>query len=100
MNFKNRTQSLSISLGQISNRGTRMKILLAILAIVLLAGMADAQDAGGMGRKGGKGRNSPENAEQQKADQQKKKAVDDAYKSALDRIPDPKSKFDPWRSAR
>jgi hypothetical protein len=53
-----------------------------------------------MGRKGNKGRNAPSTAEQQKAEQQKKKAIDDAYKAALGRIPDPKDKYDPWRNAR
>jgi hypothetical protein len=53
-----------------------------------------------MGGKGGKGRNSPQNAEQQKAEQQEKKAIDDAYKAALGRIPDPKEKYAPWRNAR
>jgi hypothetical protein len=74
-----------------------MRILLAALTIALLAGTADAQSMGG---KGGKGRNSPQSSEQQKAEQQKKKAVDAAYKAALGRIPDPKDKYDPWRNAR
>ena len=74
-----------------------MRILLAALTVALLAGTAGAQD---FGAKGGKGRNSPQNAEQQKAEQQKKKAIDDAYKAALGRIPAPKEKYDPWRNAR
>jgi hypothetical protein len=74
-----------------------MRVLLAALTIAFLAGTADAQDMGG---KGSKGRNPPQNAEQQKAEQQKKKAIDDAYKAALGRIPDPKDKYDPWRNAR
>jgi hypothetical protein len=53
-----------------------------------------------MGGKGSKGRNAPQNAEQQKAEQQKKKAIDDAYKAAVGRIPDPKDKYDPWRNTR
>ena len=77
-----------------------MRVLLAGLTIALLAGTAGAQDIGAKGDKGGKGRNSPQNAEQQKAEQQKKKAIDDAYKAALGRIPDPKEKYDPWRNAR
>lgn len=80
--------SLSLSL---------MRLFLAVLAVALLAGTADAQNMGG---RGGKGRSSPENSEQQKAEQQKKKAVDDAYKAALGRIPDPQTKYDPWRSTR
>jgi hypothetical protein len=74
-----------------------MRIFLAALAVALLAGTADAQNMGG---RGGKGRNSPENSEQQKAEQQRKKATDDAYKAALGRIPDPKAKYDPWRNTR
>ena len=72
-----------------------MRVLLAV-AIAALTGTAVAQDVG----HGRKGRGSPQNAEQQKADQQKKKAVDDAYKSAIGRIPGPKEKYDPWRGAR
>jgi hypothetical protein len=53
-----------------------------------------------MGGKGGKGSHPPQNAEQQKAEQQKKKVIEDAYKSALGRIPDAKGKYDPWRNAR
>ena len=82
---------------QIRNAGTRMRILLAALTIAFLAGTAHSQDMGG---KGSKGRNPPQNAEQQKAEQQKKKAIDDAYKAAVGRIPDPKEKYDPWRNTR
>ena len=74
-----------------------MRVLLAAVTVALLGGTAAAQD---MAAKGGKGRNSPQNAEQQKAEQQKKKAIDDAYKAAIGRIPDPKEKYDPWRNAR
>ena len=73
-----------------------MKLLVATLTLALLAGQACAQNAGGMGGKGGgKGRNSSQNTEQQKADQQKKKAAEDAYKAGLQRIPDAKGKYDP-----
>jgi len=77
-----------------------VKILVAVLALSLLASPAYAQNVGGMGGKGGKGRNAPQNSEQQKADQQKKKAAEDAYKAGLKMIPDPKEKFDPWKNAR
>ena len=80
-----------------------MKILVAALALVLLASPAYAQNVGGMGGmggKGGKGRNAAQNSEQQKADQQKKKAAEDAYKAGLKMIPDAKEKFDPWKNAR
>jgi hypothetical protein len=76
-----------------------VRIFLATLAIAILAGTAIAQDAGmGGGRKGHGG--AAQNAGQQQADQQKKKAVDDAYKSAITRIPEPKEKYDPWKTAR
>jgi hypothetical protein len=80
-----------------------MRHLIAMLILALLAGSAHAQGVGGMGgggKGGGKGRNAPQNTEQQKVDQQKKKAVEDAYKAGLKRIPDPKEKYDPWRDAR
>jgi hypothetical protein len=74
-----------------------MRILLAALTIAFLAGTVHSQDIVG---KGSKGRNPLQNAEQQKAEQQKKKAIDDAYKTAVGRIPDPKEKYDPWRNTR
>jgi hypothetical protein len=82
-----------------------MRILGAVLAIALLLSPANAQNAGGMGggmgggKGGGKGR-TPQNTEQQKADQQKKKAAEDAYKAGLKMIPDAKEKYDPWKNAR
>jgi hypothetical protein len=84
------------------NGGMGMRILLAILAIAALAGTAHAQDAGaggGLGGGGHKGRGAAQNT-QQKADPKKQKAIDDAYKSAIGRIPDPKEKYDPWKTAR
>jgi hypothetical protein len=33
---------------------------------------------------------------EQKAEQPQKKVDDKAYKAALERIPDPKEKYDPW----
>jgi hypothetical protein len=76
-----------------------MRILGAVFALALLVNPVYAQNAGGMGGKGGKGRTS-QNSEQQKADQQKQKAADDAYKAGLKRIPDAKEKYDPWKNAR
>jgi hypothetical protein len=72
----------------------KMRLLVATLTIALLAGTASAQNAGG------KGRNSSQNAGQQKADQQEKKAADNAYKAGLKIIPDPNEKYDPWRNIR
>ena len=78
-----------------------MRILAAVLTFVLVASPLCAQNAGGLGggRGGGKGRAS-QNSEQQKADQQKKKAAEDAYKTGLKVIPDAKEKYDPWKNAR
>jgi uncharacterized membrane protein len=78
-----------------------MRILGAVLALALLLSPVCAQNAGGMGgsRGGGKGR-APQNSDQQKADQQKKKAAEDAYKAGLKMIPDAKEKYDPWKNAR
>jgi hypothetical protein len=39
-------------------------------------------------------------SQQQKTDQQNKKATDDAYKAGLKMIPDAKEKYDPWKNAR
>ena len=77
-----------------------MRILVAVLAPVLLASPVYAQNMGGMGGKGGRGQNAPQSSEQQKADQQKKKAAEDAYKAGLKTIPDAKEKFDPWKNTR
>jgi len=41
-----------------------------------------------------------QNSEQQKADQQKKKAAEDTYKAGLKMIPDAKEKYDPRKNAR
>jgi hypothetical protein len=83
-----------------------MKLIIAILALALMVVFACAQNIGstggmgGGGRGGGKGRNATQNTEQQKADQQKKKAAENAYKAGLKAIPETKEKFDPWRNAR
>jgi hypothetical protein len=74
-----------------------MRLLVATLTIGLLAFPAYAQNARGMG---GKGRNSSQDTEQQKAEQQKRKAADDAYKAGLKIIPDANEKYDPWRNIR
>lgn len=76
-----------------------MRIFLAVLAVAFVVGTAHAQTMGGMGG-GRKGRGAQQNAAQQKADQQQRKAVDEAYQSAVKRIPDAKEKYDPWKNAR
>jgi hypothetical protein len=76
-----------------------MRIFLAMLAFAVLAGTAVAQERTDIS--GHKERGSQQNAQQQQADQQrKKKAIDDAFNSAIKQIPDPKEKYDPWKTAR
>jgi hypothetical protein len=69
-----------------------VRTVVAAMTIALSVSVACAQSmsgTGGMGGgKGGRGRSLPSNPEQQKADQQKKKAADDAYKAWLAKIPD------------
>jgi hypothetical protein len=81
-----------------------MRMLAGVLALLLLVSPVYAQSAGGMGggmggRGGGKGR-AAQNSEQQKADQEKKKAAEDGYRAGLKMIPDAKEKYDPWKNAR
>jgi hypothetical protein len=38
--------------------------------------------------------------EQKQYDAERKKALDDAYKKAGESIPEPKTKFDPWKNTR
>ncbi|WP_024518010.1 hypothetical protein [Bradyrhizobium sp. Tv2a-2] len=64
-----------------------------VLAIAALGGIpAQAQMGGGGGRhhQGGDA----------KSDQKKPQVDEKAYKAALDRIPEPKEKYDPWGGAR
>lgn len=67
-----------------------MRILVIAAAVLgLTAASAEAQ---------GRGRGQP-NESGQKADNRPK--VDEkAYKAALERIPEPKDKYDPWSGAR
>ena len=81
-----------------------MRFLVAAITMAMLASTAFGQDAsgtgGGMGGKGGKGRHAQQDTEKSKADNDRQKAADEAYKAALRRIPDPKEKYDPWRNIR
>jgi hypothetical protein len=85
-------------------RNGPMRFLVAAVAMAMLASTALGQDAsgtgGGMGGKGGKGRHAQQDTEKSKADNDRQKAADEAYKAALRRIPDPKEKYDPWRNIR
>ncbi|BAM88697.1 conserved exported hypothetical protein [Bradyrhizobium oligotrophicum S58] len=66
-----------------------MRIVIAAMALVLMAWPAQAQ----MG-----GRRPPS---EDKGGQPPKPQVDEkAYKAALERIPEPKDKYDPWSGAR
>ena len=64
---------------------------IASVILALVAMPAHAQ-MGGKGRRGG-GDDKP-------ADHKKANVDDAAYKAALERIPEPKEKYDPWGVAR
>ena len=68
-----------------------MKALMIVAAatLALIAMPAHAQ----MGGKRHQG-------DEKKADQKKPEVDDKAYKAALERIPEPKEKYDPWGVAR
>ena len=68
-------------------------IAAAILAVAVLA-LAPAQAQMGGGGRHQKGGNDT------KSDQKKPQVDEKAYKAALDRIPEPKEKYDPWGVAR
>lgn len=63
---------------------------LAAAAMLLLTAPAYAQMGGGKHHRDG----------DQKGAAQKPKVDEKAYKAALERIPDPKEKYDPWGVAR
>ena len=66
---------------------------LAVAAAVIVAFVAvPAQAQMGGGRRHG--------GEEKGADQKKPQVDEKAYKAALDRIPEPKEKYDPWGAAR
>jgi hypothetical protein len=71
------------------SRGVTMKTFtVATVILALVAGPAFAQ-----------GKRGPATQEN-KPDEAGKKAADKAYKAALERIPEPKEKYDPWGVAR
>jgi hypothetical protein len=68
-----------------------MKILaIAVATLALTALPARAQMGGGKRHHG----------DQSKSDTAKPKVDEKAYKDALERIPEPKEKYDPWGGAR
>jgi hypothetical protein len=69
-----------------------MRILLAVVAIAFLTLAAHAQ---------GKGkRDGAKQPAQKTEDLAKKKAAEEAYKNALEKIPVPSEKSDPWKTMR
>ncbi len=68
-----------------------MRILVIAAAVLALTAVSAQAQMGG-------GRRHP-NEGGQKADN-KPKVDDKAYKAALERIPEPKEKYDPWSGAR
>jgi hypothetical protein len=82
---------LPVESGKGDGRETRaMKILMVAAAILTLIAMpAHAQ----MGAK----RHQPD---EKKTDEKQNKVDEKAYKAALERIPEPKEKYDPWGVAR
>jgi hypothetical protein len=63
---------------------------IVVVAATLLSVFADAQ---GLGKKGSGGRSEYPAEDHPKVDEK-------AYKAALDRIPEPDKKYDPWGVAR
>ena len=72
----------------------KLYLIAASAIIVLSAGTASAQNyQPGTGRY--QGSRSPDFAQEAK-----RKAVDDAYKSMMEKIPDSKKSYDPWGNIR
>ena len=68
-----------------------MRILVVAAAVLALTGVSAEAQMGGGRRHANEGDQKRDN----------KPAVDEkAYKAALERIPDPKEKYDPWGGAR
>jgi len=69
-----------------------MRILVIAAAVLALTAASAEAQMGGGGRR-------HSNESDQKASN-KPKVDEKAYKAALERIPDPKEKYDPWSGAR
>ena len=68
-----------------------MKTFTVAVAIVALIAMPAHAQMGGKRNRGG---------DDKKTDQKKSQVDEKAYKAALERIPEPKEKYDPWGVAR
>jgi hypothetical protein len=66
------------------------RFMVAAVTLTLIAVPAHAQMGGGKRHRG----------DDQKTDQKKPQVDEKAYKAALERIPEPKEKYDPWGVAR
>jgi hypothetical protein len=65
----------------------------AAVMLALIAAPAHAQMGGGGGKR-------HQGGDDKKTDQKKPEVDEKAYKAALERIPEPKEKYDPWGVAR
>jgi hypothetical protein len=82
------------AVGQVGRETETMKtfrVAVSVAMLALIAMPAHAQMGGGGKRSRG---------DDKKTDQKKPEVDDKAYKAALERIPDPKEKYDPWGVAR
>jgi hypothetical protein len=83
------------AIGQVGRETETMKTFRAVVSVAMLALIAmpaHAQMGGGGGKRS--------RGEDKKTDEKKPVVDDKAYKAALERIPDPKEKYDPWGVAR
>jgi hypothetical protein len=67
-------------------------LMIATAMLTLIAMPARAQMGGGGGKR--------HQSDDKKSDTPKPKVDEKAYKAALERIPEPKEKYDPWGVAR
>jgi hypothetical protein len=89
--FLSLTGLLSIEKDDQSRRTASMRLMTAaIFVLALMMAPASAQSGGGKRNHGG----------DDKKTEAKPKVDDKAYKAALERIPEPKEKYDPWGIAR
>ncbi len=70
-----------------------MAMMAAVVSLAVLTLVPAQAQMGGGGRDHQGGNDS-------KSDQKKPQVDEKAYKAALDRIPEPKEKYDPWGVAR